>query len=92
MLNELLEREFEKLHGIKWTDAAFSVRACWTDAWLTATKAEREKAMAAILDGCPSDGSDVEIALRRAWERVLRSNTQVNPAGAASPVSEANEG
>lgn len=33
--------------------------------------AEREKAMAAILYGCPNDGSDVEVALRRASERVI---------------------
>lgn len=41
--------------------------------------AEREAAMAAILDGCPNDGSDAEIILRRAWERVLtmRSNAEI---------------
>ena len=43
-LTEVLERAFESLHGIKWDDAAFSVRACWTDAWLTATAAERKAA------------------------------------------------
>ena len=42
MLNDGLEIEFERLHGIKWVDAKFSVRACWTDAWLTATAKERE--------------------------------------------------
>lgn len=31
---------------------------------------ERGKAMAAILDGCPNDGSDAELILRRAWDRV----------------------
>lgn len=35
-----------------------------------ARREERELAMAAILDGCPNDGSDAEIILRRAWERV----------------------
>lgn len=39
-----LERAFELLHGIEWGEAAFSVRACWTDAWLTATGAERKAA------------------------------------------------
>lgn len=33
-------------------------------------KAEREAAMAAILEGCPNDGGDTEIILRRAWDRV----------------------
>jgi hypothetical protein len=33
----VLKREFEALHSIKWENAAFSVRACWVDAWLTAT-------------------------------------------------------
>lgn len=28
MSNELLEREFEKLHGIKWADATFAVFRC----------------------------------------------------------------
>ena len=43
-LTEVLEHAFETLHGIKWDDAAFSVRACWTDAWLTATAEERKAA------------------------------------------------
>jgi len=39
---------------------------------------EREAAMAAIIDGCPNDGSDAEIILRRAWDRVrtMRSNVK----------------
>ena len=32
-LTDVLERAFETLHGIKWDETAFSVRACWTDAW-----------------------------------------------------------
>lgn len=45
--------------------------------WLEkAATDEREAVMSAILDECPSDGSDAEIILRRAWERVrvMRSN------------------
>ena len=44
---------------------------------------ERAAAMAAILDGCPSDGSDAEIILRRAWDRVrtMRSNVKVRGCG-----------
>lgn len=30
----------------------------------------RAAAITAILDGCPNDGSDAEIILRQAWERV----------------------
>lgn len=29
-------------------------------------------AAAAVLEGCPDDGGPVELALRRAWERVIR--------------------
>ena len=44
-----------------------------------AAEMEREAAMAAIIDGCPNDGSDAEIILRRAWDRVrtMRSNANV---------------
>ncbi len=34
---------------------------------------ERERAMIEILAGCPDDGGDVELALRRAWERVRQT-------------------
>lgn len=48
------------------------------DAFETAKAAEREGAMSAILEGCPNDGSDAEIILRRAWERVrVRSNVEL---------------
>ncbi len=48
------------------------------DAIIAAITAERESAMAAILDGCPSDGSEAEIILRRAWDRVriMRSDAE----------------
>ena len=39
-------------------------------AWRAACKQVLERAMAAILEECPSDGSDAEIILRRAWDRV----------------------
>lgn len=62
-MSELLEREFEKLHGIKWADAAFSVRACWTDAWLTATARERE-ACAEVCDDADKGTHPADLADR----------------------------
>lgn len=43
-----------------------------------ARREERELAMTVILSECPSDGSDAEIILRRAWDRVrvMRANVQ----------------
>lgn len=45
--------------------------------------AERKNALLAILDGCPDDGSDAEIILRRAWDRVRRMRSNVKVRGAA---------
>lgn len=62
-----------------WRRAATSVAPGQSDVnWFARAiaDAEHEAAMAAILEGCPSDGSDMEIVLRRAWDRVrtMRSN------------------
>lgn len=78
MLNELLEREFEKLHGVKWADTAFSVRACWTDAWLTATAVERE----ACAKVCEAEGEGHRDGFGEHYAIKIRerSNAEVNPA------------
>lgn len=82
MSNELLERGFEKLHGIKWADTTFSVRACWTDAWLTATAHERE-ACAKVCDDADKSTHPSDLA-----DRIrMRSNGSGNPTTeAAKPL------
>ena len=49
-VNDEPARAFEALHGIKWTNTAFGVRACWTDAWRLAQAAQREACAAAKVD------------------------------------------
>ena len=49
-----------------------SLRSMLINAMAKARADERDKAMSEILACCPNDGSDAEIILRRAWDRVRR--------------------
>ena len=71
-LTDVLERAFESLHGIKWDAAAFSVRACWTDAWLTATSVERE-ACAKVAESWAT--AETATTCANIAEAIRRSNT-----------------